>query len=204
METRRLETIARHLCAFEEVCIVGYGRSPIHKYFGVLSALSAIELAANTLSGTLKKFNISSEQIDEIYLGNVFSQNLGQAPTKQVAAQAGLPDSVACHTVNKLCASGMKAIMLASLSIAQGHSDCAVAGGMESMSNAPYLHPKVRDGLVRANQKVLDSLDCDAFIDPFSKLMPASISDKVSQKLNLSRKSLDEYSELSNIKAKKA
>ncbi|CAG9312867.1 unnamed protein product [Blepharisma stoltei] len=204
MEARRLKVIEQHLLGLQEVCIVAAGRSPVHRIFGELSAISSIDLAANTLAGTLSKYNINTDNIQELYMGNLFSPNLGQNPAKQVAVKSGLSDSANCMILNKLCASGMKAIMLAAMSIAQGSADCAAAGGMESMSNAPYLHPKIRDGLVRGNHKALDSIDHDAFIDPFSGHLPPFISDKVSEKVNISREELDSYAEESYKKASNA
>ncbi|CAG9332522.1 unnamed protein product [Blepharisma stoltei] len=201
---RRLHLINKHLCGEREVCIVAAGRSPIDKVGGSLSHYSTVELASSTLKGTLEKFRIPTEEIEEIYFGTVFPSNLGQSPAKQIAVNAGLRDSVNCMILNKLCASGMKATMLGALSISTGNADCVVVGGAESMSKIPYIVPKIREGLVRGNHKALDATVCDGILDPRFKVIPAFCSDLISQKLNFSKSDLDYFSQESIKRANKA
>jgi acetyl-CoA C-acetyltransferase len=122
----------------KEVVIVSVARTPIGSFMGSLSSVPATKLGAIAIKGALTKINLSPEMVDEVYMGNVVSAGLGQAPARQAAIYAGLPDTVPCTTVNKVCASGMKAIMLAAQSIALGDATIVVAGGMENMSKAPH------------------------------------------------------------------
>ncbi|MBI5916287.1 MAG: acetyl-CoA C-acetyltransferase, partial [Bacteroidetes bacterium] len=122
----------------QEVFIVSAVRTPIGSFGGVFSGVSATELGAAAIRGALASANVSPEQIEEVLLGNVVSANLGQAPARQAARAAGIPDHVPCTTVNKVCASGMKSIMFGAQSIMLGHNDIVLAGGFENMSQIPY------------------------------------------------------------------
>jgi acetyl-CoA C-acetyltransferase len=127
----------------KEVVIVAVARTPIGSFMGSLSAIPATKLGAIAIKGALEKINLSPEMVQEVYMGNVVSAGLGQAPARQAAIYAGIPDTVPCTTVNKVCASGMKAIMLAAQTIALGDADIVVAGGMENMSSIPhYQHAR--------------------------------------------------------------
>jgi acetyl-CoA C-acetyltransferase len=117
--------------------IVSAVRTPIGSFQGQLSSLAATQLGSLAIAGAIKKANLAGHQIDEVVMGNVLSAGLGQAPARQASLAAGLPPSVGCTTVNKMCGSGLKAVMLAAQAIATGDAECVVAGGMESMSNAP-------------------------------------------------------------------
>jgi len=131
-----------------KIFIVASKRTPIGSYLGSLSGLSATDLGAVALKGALQSINLDPKLVDEVILGNVVSAGLGQAPARQVALKAGLPTSVCCTTVNKVCASGMKSVMLAAQSIALGQAHVVVAGGFESMSNAPFYVTNVSNFLL--------------------------------------------------------
>ena len=123
-----------------EVVILGKALTPIGRFQGALASQTAPQLGAVAITGALKDAGLSTEDIDEVIMGEVLSAGVGQAPARQAALYAGLPTSVPCTTINKVCGSGLKAVMLARQAIAMGEADIVVAGGMESMSNAPYLY----------------------------------------------------------------
>jgi acetyl-CoA C-acetyltransferase len=131
------------LCASEEkakmktAVIISAARTPIGSFQGQLNSIAATQLGGMAIAGAIKKANLDGHQINEVIMGNVLSAGLGQAPARQASLAAGLPHSVGCTTVNKMCGSGLKAVMLAAQAIATGDAECVVAGGMESMSNAP-------------------------------------------------------------------
>eukprot|EP00897_Mesotaenium_endlicherianum_P005701 jgi/Mesen1/5159/ME000256S04340 len=139
-----------------DVCIVGAARTPMGGLMGSLASLTAIQLGSVAISAALKRASVAADNVQEVLMGNVLTANLGQAPARQAALGAGLPASTVCTTVNKVCASGMKATMMAAQSIMLGHADCVVAGGMESMSNAPYYLTKARQGYRFGNGEVDD------------------------------------------------
>ena len=122
----------------KKVVIVSAARTPIGSFMGSLSSLTAAQLGTEAIKGALSKINLDPSQVDEVLMGNVVQAGVGQAPARQAAMGAGIPDSVPCTTVNKVCASGMKAMMQAAQAIALGDADIVVAGGMESMSNIPH------------------------------------------------------------------
>ena len=128
----------------KEVYIVSAVRTPIGSFGGVLSGISATQLGATAIKGALEKAGVAPDQVNEVLMGNVVSANLGQAPARQAARFAGLPDNIPCTTVNKVCASGMKTIALGAQSIMLGINDIVVAGGMENMSQIPYYLPNAR------------------------------------------------------------
>lgn len=196
----RLRIINNHLAANPEVCIVAYGRSPIHPSNGALKDFSLDSLASITLASMLSKYKIPASAIEALYMGCVNGSNLGQSPAKQVASLANLPDSASCFTVNKLCASAMKAVSLGYLSIKSGESECIVAGGAESMSNYPYVL-RLRNGI---SNKVEDSLSNDVFPDAVTKELPVGIADKVSKRLKITKEQLDNYAQLSCFRAAEA
>jgi acetyl-CoA C-acetyltransferase len=189
----RLNVISRHLGNSREVCIVAAGRSPVKRAFGEFKELSAVELGSETLRSLLKKYSIDGRKIEEFYLGCVQTANLGQSPAKQIAVMGGLADGVNCMSVNKLCSSGLKAIMLGSLSIMSGNSDCVLAGGVESMSNYPY-NVSIRNGI---QTKVKDSLNWDILPDAVTNEFPTQIANDLSYNMGFSRSELDEYASLS-------
>lgn len=196
----RLSIIRNHLSGSSDVCIVAYGRSPIHPSNGALKDFSFQSLASNTLISVLSKYQIPASEIQSLYMGCVNASNLGQSPAKQIANLANLPESATCFTVNKLCASGMKAVSLAWLSIKSGENDCIVAGGAESMSNYPFSL-RLRNSI---HTKVEDSLNNDVLPDAVTKELPIAIADKVARRLKISKDQLDNYAQLSCFRAAEA
>ena len=151
---RRLSTAV----STKEVCIVAAVRTPIGGFNGALAALSGPELGGRAITGALAKAGISEDKVEMCYMGNVLSAGLGQAPARQAARAAKLPDSTICTTVNKVCASGTKAIILAAQEIMLGQADVVVAGGFESMTNCPYYLPKARFGARMGNATMVDGV----------------------------------------------
>ncbi|KAI5059217.1 hypothetical protein GOP47_0025536 [Adiantum capillus-veneris] len=151
-----------------DVCIVGVARTPMGSSSGSLSSLAATKLGSIAIQGALKRSGVQPELVEEVFFGNVLSGNLGQAPARQAALGAGIPHSVVCTTVNKVCASGMKAMMLAAQTIQLGHNDVVVAGGMESMSNAPYYLPKARQGYRLGHGELVDGMMKDGLWDVYN------------------------------------
>ena len=149
--------------------ICSYARTPIGAFQGSLSKISAISLGALVIKAVVDRASISIENINEVIMGNVLSANLGQAPVRQSCIGAGLNDDVECMTINKVCGSGMKSIMLADYSIHMKNSDIVIAGGMESMSLAPYYIENARKGLMYGNNKLIDSILKDGLWDPYNK-----------------------------------
>src|SRR5690242_14640074 len=133
-------------------------RTPIGKFLGGLSPLSAPDLGSVVVAEAIQRAGVPVDAVEEVILGNVLSAGVGQAPARQAALGAGLPATVAALTINKVCGSGLKAVMLADQGVRVGDIDVAVAGGMESMSNCPYLLPRVRDGLRMGDAEVIDSM----------------------------------------------
>jgi acetyl-CoA C-acetyltransferase len=141
-----------------QVCIVAAVRTPIGGFNGSLAKLTAPELGAAAINGAMAAAKLDKSAVDECWMGNVLSAGMGQAPARQAARAAELPDSTICTTINKVCSSGMKAVMLASQQITLGQADVIVAGGMESMSNVPYLLPKARFGARMGDAKMTDMM----------------------------------------------
>jgi acetyl-CoA C-acetyltransferase len=187
-----------------EVYVVSVARTPIGAFGGVLSSVSATDLAALVIKTAVERAGIKPEEVQEAYLGNVLSANLGQAPTKIAALKAGLSTATPCTTINKVCASGMKAIMLAAQSIMLGDNDVAVAGGMESMSNAPFYVPNARYGYRYGNGEFLDAIVRDALQDPYKKYMMGNAGELCASKFSFSREEQDAYAIESYKRAQKA
>lgn len=176
-----------------EVVIITAVRTPIGSFGGVFSTLSAIDLGAAAIKGALARAGIQPDQVQEVYMGNVVSANLGQAPAKQAALKAGLPPTIPCTTINKVCASGTKAIMLAAQAIQLGQADVIVAGGMESMSNVPYYVPKARFGYKYGNAELVDGLARDGLVDVYDECAMGLFADRTAQKYTISREEQDAY-----------
>lgn len=176
-----------------EVVIIAAVRTPIGSFGGVLSTLSATELGGVAIRGALLRAGVQAELVEEVYMGNVVSANVGQAPAKQAALKAGLPAHVPCTTINKVCASGTKAIMLAAQSIQLGLADVVVAGGMESMSNVPYYIPKARFGYKYGNGELVDGLARDGLVDVYDQCAMGVFADATAQKYKISRETQDAY-----------
>ena len=176
-----------------EVVILSAVRTPIGGFGGVLSTLSATELGAAAIQGALSRAGIQPDQVQEVFMGNVVSANVGQAPAKQAALKAGLPPNVPCTTINKVCASGTKAIMLAAQAIQLGQADIIVAGGMESMSNTPYYVPKARFGYKYGNAELVDGLVRDGLVDVYDQCAMGVFADQTATKYAISREAQDAY-----------
>ncbi|HEY0274212.1 MAG TPA: acetyl-CoA C-acyltransferase [Chitinophaga sp.] len=177
----------------KEVFIVAAVRTPIGSFNGALAAVTAPRLGAAVIKAALEKAGITPEQVQEVYMGNVLSAGLGQAPANQASIYAGLPNTVPCTTVNKVCASGMKAIMLAAQSIILGDNDIVVAGGMESMSNVPYYLDKARNGYRYGHGSVTDGIVRDGLWDPYNDYAMGNAGDLCAATYQLSREDQDAY-----------
>jgi acetyl-CoA C-acetyltransferase len=175
-----------------EVYIVAATRTPIGSFGGSLSSLSATQLGAIAIKSAVESSGLKPEQIDEVYMGNVLSANLGQAPATQAAKFAGLPDLPAT-TINKVCASGAKAIMLAAQSIALGQNDVVIAGGMESMSNVPYYLDKARTGYNLGNAQMIDGLIKDGLWDVYNDFHMGAAAELCADECHISRQEQDAY-----------
>lgn len=187
-----------------EVVIVAAVRTPIGSFGGVLSTLSATDLGAAAIRGALTRAGVEPGQVQEVYMGNVVSANVGQAPAKQAALKAGLPTNIPCTTINKVCASGTKAIMLAAQAIQLGHADVIVAGGMESMSNIPYYVPKARFGYKYGNAELVDGLARDGLVDVYDQCSMGVFADRTAEKYAISREAQDAYSAQSYRRAEES
>jgi len=176
-----------------EVVIVSAVRTPIGSFGGALAPLSAIDLGAVAIRGALSRAGIEPELVQEVYMGNVVSANLGQAPARQAALKAGLPASVPCTTINKVCASGAKAIMLAAQTIQLGQADVIVAGGMESMSNVPYYVPQARFGYKYGNAELVDGLARDGLVDVYDQCAMGVFADHTAREYSISRETQDAF-----------
>src|SRR5262245_29730107 len=151
----------------QEVAIVGAARTPIGSFLGALSPLPAPKLGAAAIAEAVRRAKIAPEEVDEVIMGNVLAAGIGQAPARQAALGAGLPPSVGALTVNKVCGSGLKAVMLGATAIRAGEAEIVVAGGMESMSNSPYLLPRARTGLRMGHAELRDAMIHDGLWDAY-------------------------------------
>jgi acetyl-CoA C-acetyltransferase len=177
----------------KEVYIVSAVRTPIGSFGGKLSGFTAIELGSIAIKGALGKSGVSADAVNEVFMGNVISANLGQAPARQAAMSAGIGYQVPCTTINKVCASGMKAVMLAAQSIMLGINDVVVAGGMESMSNVPFYVPKARFGYKYGNAEFVDGLVKDGLFEVYYKFPMGNCADNTAKEMNISREDQDAY-----------
>lgn len=174
-----------------EVYIVSAVRTPIGSFGGGLSALSATQLGAEVIKGVIKKAGIKNDDVQEVFMGNVLSANLGQAPARQAALFAGLPDSVPCTTVNKVCSSGLKSVMFGAQSIMLGDNDVVVAGGMESMSNVPHYLENMRKGMKLGHGKLVDGMIKDGLWDVYNDYHMGNAADNTAKEKNISREEQD-------------
>ncbi len=175
------------------VYIVSAKRTPLGSFGGVLSSLSATELGSISIQASLTETGLKGDQIDEVFFGNVVQANLGQAPARQAAIQAGINISTPCTTINKVCSSGMKSIMFGAQSIMLGINNIVVTGGMESMSNIPYYLPKHRWGSKYGNVEVIDGLAKDGLTDAYEKGSMGVFADATATKYGISREAQDDY-----------
>lgn len=177
----------------KEVYIVSALRTPLGSLGGVFANVPATILGSSAIKGVLNKAKVSPNNIDEVFMGNVCSANLGQAPARQAALGAGIPDTVPCTTINKVCSSGAKSIMLGAQSILLGQSDLIIAGGMENMSAVPYYIPKARFGYKYGNSELIDGLHKDGLLDPYNEISMGVFADKTAEKYGISRQEQDDY-----------
>ncbi|RGB25541.1 Thiolase, N-terminal domain-containing protein [Rhizophagus diaphanus] len=178
------------ISGINQVVIVSAVRTPVGCFNGSLKKLSAPELGAIATKGALEKSNLKPEQIEEVYFGNVLQANIGQSPARQVAIKAGLPTSTEATTINKVCASGMKAVMLAAQNLSLGDRSIMVAGGMESMSNAPYY---VSRNAIYGNQTMTDGIIKDGLWDVYNQIHIGNCAENTAKKYNISREVQDEH-----------
>ncbi len=176
-----------------EVLITSAVRTPIGSFQGAFSAMSASELGAVAVRGAVERAGLRPEQVERVYLGNVLSAGMGQAPARQAVIKAGLPESVGAVTINKVCGSGMQAVMFARREIMIGDCDVIVAGGMESMTNAPYCLPQARAGYRMGNGTLIDTVIHDGLWDPYNDMHMGNCGDLVAQKYTFSRADQDAF-----------
>ncbi len=177
----------------KKVYIVSAVRTPLGSFGGILSGFDATELGSFAIKGGLEKAGVNPSHVDEVFMGNVCSANLGQAPARQAAIKAGLGVNVPCTTVNKVCSSGMKSVMFAAQSIMLGMNDIVVAGGMESMSNIPYYIPKARWGHKYGGGELVDGLEKDGLRDAYNQSAMGICADNTATKYSISREEQDAY-----------
>ena len=187
----------------KEVVIISAVRTPMGSFGGSLSTVSATQLGATAIKGALSKANVSPDLVDEVYMGNVLQANLGQAPASQAAIFAGIGKNVPCTTVNKVCASGMKAISLAAQAIKCGDADVVVAGGMENMSIVPHYY-SARKSTKLGDTKMIDGLVKDGLTDVYNKTHMGVSADKCAVDNNVSREEQDNFAIESYNRAAKA
>jgi acetyl-CoA C-acetyltransferase len=177
----------------KEVYIVSAVRTPMGSFNGSLSGISAPRLGAVAIKGALDKINLDGAEIQEVFMGNVLQANLGQAPARQAAIYAGLSNTIPCTTVNKVCSSGMKSVMLGVQSIMLGDNDVVMAGGMENMSQAPYYLDKARTGYKYGNGQIIDGLTKDGLIDVYNNYPMGNAAELCAKECNISREEQDEF-----------
>ena len=188
----------------KDVVIASACRTPIGKFQGGLSGFRAPELGAFAIEEALRRAGIAADAVEEVIMGNVLQAGLGQNPARQAARGAGIPDAVGSFTVNKVCGSGLKSVMLAAQAIRAGDADVIVAGGMESMSNAPYLAPDARSGARLGHAKFLDSMVHDGLWDIYNDFHMGLTGELVAEKHDITRQNQDEYAAESHRRAAEA
>ena len=181
--------------------IISAQRTPIGAFLGSLSGFSAPQLGAIAIKSALEKAGIAPDQVSEVIMGNVLTAGVGQAPARQAALGAGLPDSVPCLTINKVCGSGLKSVMLADQAIRCGDAEIVVAGGQESMTNAPYLLPKGRTGYRYGNGQVIDSMAFDGLTDAYALAPMGNFAEQCATECSIDRSMQDEYAIMSYTRA---
>jgi len=188
----------------KNVYIVGMARTPIGSLGGVLSSIAAPQLGATAIKEALNRAGVKPEQVQEVFMGNVVSAGIGQAPAQQASIYAGIPTNVPCTTVNKVCASGMKSIILGAQTILNGDNDIVVAGGMESMSNIPYYLDKARTGYRLGNGNIVDGILKDGLWDPYKDYHMGSAGELCSSTYHITREDQDAFAKESYTRAANA
>ncbi|MGA8309705.1 MAG: acetyl-CoA C-acetyltransferase [Terriglobales bacterium] len=189
------------MAAYDDVVIISGCRTPVGKFQGSLSDLSATQLGAIVVREAVKRANLDPKQVDECIMGNVVSAGLGQNPARQAAIFGGLPPEVGAMTVNKVCGSGLKAAALAAQAIQTENSSIVVAGGMESMTNAPYLLPQARKGYRLGNAQIVDSMVNDGLWDIYNNYHMGVTGENVAEKYGITRDEQDQFALNSHRKA---
>jgi acetyl-CoA C-acetyltransferase len=184
-----------------DVVIASACRTPIGKFQGALTGFTAPQLGALAIREALRRANVAPDKVDEVIMGNVLAAGLGQNPARQAAIGAGVPNTVGSFTINKVCGSGLKAVMLAAQAIRAGDAEVIVAGGQESMTNAPYLMPEARAGVRLGHGKLIDSMVWDGLWDIFNDFHMGSTGELVARKYEISRREQDEFAARSHQKA---
>ena len=177
----------------KKVVITSAKRTPIGAFGGSLSSFSASQLGSLAIKGVLEDSKLAPEEVDEVILGNVLTAGMGQAPARQAAIYAGLPEKTECMTINKVCGSGLKSVMLAHQAIETGNADIIVAGGQESMSNTPYLLDKARNGYRLGHGQVYDSMVKDGLWDVYNNVHMGNCAEACAKDFNFKREELDEF-----------
>ena len=185
----------------KKVVITHAKRTPIGSFNGSLSTISAPQLGSTVIKSLLDESNIAVEKIDEVIMGNVITAGLGQAPARQAALYSGLPEKVECLTINKMCGSGLKAVMLAHQAIQCGDADIIIAGGMESMTNAPYLLQNARNGYRLGNNSIYDTILIDGLTDVYNNIHMGNCAEACAKDFQFTREQLDEFAVLSYKRA---
>lgn len=188
----------------KKVVIVSAKRTPIGAFQGAISSLGVTKLGSIAIESVLNDSGIDKNSVDEVIMGNVLAAGVGQAPARQAAIGAGLPNHVECLTINKMCGSGLKAVMLAEQAIKTGDAEIIIAGGMESMSNAPYLLPKARNGYRLGNGEIVDSMIKDGLWDAYNDIHMGSCAESCARDFKFTRQQVDEFAVESYKKALKA
>ncbi len=188
----------------KKVVITSAKRTPIGSFGGSLSSLTAGQLGSIAIKGVLEDSKLSSNLVDEVIMGNVLTAGLGQAPARQAAIFAGLPEKTECMTINKVCGSGLKAVMLAAQAIQTENADIIIAGGQESMSNTPYILDKARNGYRLGNGEVIDSMVKDGLWDVYNNVHMGNCAEACAKEFQFSREELDEFAINSYKKALEA
>src|SRR5689334_21286329 len=173
--------------------IISAVRTPVGKLLGALKSFKATELGAIVVREAVKRAGVAPEDVDEVIMGCVIQAGLGQNPARQAALRGGLPDTVSAVTVNKVCGSGLKAVMMAAQGVRLGDTDIVVAGGMESMSNAPYLIPKAREGYRLGHGQMLDAIIQDGLWDAYENYHMGLTGEVVADMYSIGRTEQDEY-----------
>lgn len=190
--------------AVNDVFIVSGARTPIGSFLGELSGLTAPDLGSVAIQGVLKRSGLPQDAIDEVIMGCVLSAGIGQAPARQALRKAGLPDSTGALTINKVCGSGMKAVMLAASEIKAGDYDVVIAGGMESMSQVPFYAKGMRTGVKMGNQSLLDGMIYDGLWDPYNDIHMGNCAEQCVTKYEFTREAQDAFAQQSYERARKA
>src|SRR6185295_20336643 len=175
------------------VYIVSAARTPVGAFLGSLASLPAPELAAVAIRAALERARLAADAVDEVFMGNVLSAGIGQAPARQASIFAGIPNTVPATGVSKVCGSGLQAVVFGAKTVALGDADIVVAGGMESMSNVPYYLPKARSGYRMGDGAMIDGMIFDGLFDPYHRFPMGEAAELCAKEFRLSREAQDQF-----------